>query len=93
MAMVSAHNGRVTVQAQPAHMVLPGAIKTPVALLNGDYNTIRVLGHLDGWCCRMKPWKLRKIINNNAVLKHQLKGRPIEVLDVIGRMGIDVKVL
>ncbi len=92
--MVSAHNGRVTVETQPAHLAsLPGATKAPVALLNGDYSTIRVLGHMDGWCCRMKPWKLRKIINGNAVLKHQLRGRPIEVLDVIGRMGIDVKVL
>lgn len=89
MALISAHNGAVTVAHRPARL----ASMPPVALLGGDYSTIRVLGQLDGWCRRMKPRELRKIINANAVLRQMLKGRPTEVLGVIGRLGIDVKVL
>jgi|GEM_PF-4107835 len=93
MALVSAHDGVVTVTRHPPRLASMPLATAPIALLNGDYTTIRVLGQLDGWCRRMKARELRKIINTNAVLRQMLKGRPIEVLGVIDRMGIDVKVL
>ena len=65
----------------------------PVALLKGDYSVIKVMGGLDGWAKRMKASTLRRIICRNAVLRELLHGRPIEVLRVISRLGVDVQVV
>lgn len=87
MAVVLASNGVVSVLKLSSSV--DGA---PVALLQGDYSAIKVMGELDGWAERMKASQLRRIICRNAVLKELLQGRPIEVLKVISKMGVDVQV-
>ena len=82
MAMITATDGDITVRQTDAS----------IFLLCGDYTAIRTMGHKDGWCRRMKPWRLRKIIKNNAVLCELLKGEPTGILKTIGRFGLDVKV-
>lgn len=88
MAVVLASNGVVSVLKLSS-----GVEGAPVALLKGDYSVIKVMGGLDGWAKRMKASTLRRIICRNAVLRELLHGRPIEVLRVISRLGVDVQVV
>lgn len=63
-----------------------------VVQLGGDYTAVATLGWKDGWCTRMPPNALKRIIQKNQVLQKMLQGRPIQVLDIICKMGLDVKV-